>query len=284
MIIVRLQGGLGNQLFQYAVGRCLSHKLGVDLKLDITGYVHDGLRTYALANFNIVENIASGDEIARRKQGMVKRILSRCLRRPTTHIKEKNYFHFDPEILRLPDDIYLDGYWQNEKYFTSISEILRREFTVKTMPQGRNQELAGIIDESEAISLHIRRGDYVSNAATNQFHGTCDMAYYRRCLDQIRPLVKNPHLLVFSDDFEWVKNNFTVEYPFTLVDHNGADQAHEDLRLMSQCKYQIMANSTFSWWAAWLGKKNTMVFAPRCWLREIKHNPDGLYLNNWIKL
>lgn len=290
MIIVRLIGGLGNQMFQYAAGRRLAHVLGVEFKLDITGFEHYPLRKYYLENFNIKENFASLKEIrALTKRPIVERVLSWTLHRPprtaSTYIREKLSFHFDSDILSLPDGIYLDGYWQSEKYFADIAGIIRREFTVKTPQMGKNKELAEMVTATESVSLHIRRGDYVSNPSTNSILGVCNLDYYTRCVEHLTQTVKNAHFFVFSDDPEWVHENLKLSYPMTLIDHNGADKNYEDLRLMSQCKHHIIANSTFSWWGAWLGqRRDKMVFAPKSWHACEKFDTRDLIPDKWTRI
>ena len=290
MVVTKLIGGLGNQMFQYAAGRRLAHVLGVELKLDITGFEHYPPRKYYLENFNIKENFASLKEIrALTKRPIVERVLSRTLRRPprtaSTYIREKLSFHFDPDILSLPNGVYLDGYWQSEKYFADIAGIIRREFTVKTPQKERDKELAELTASCDSVSLHIRRGDYVSNARTNQILGTCDRDYYFRCVEYLAQPVKNPHLFVFSDDSEGARENLKLSYPMTLVDHNGADKNYEDLRLMSQCKHHIIANSTFSWWGAWLAqRRDKIVFAPKSWHTCEKFDTSDLIPDKWTRI
>ena len=288
MIIVRLIGGLGNQMFQYAAGRRLAHVLGVELKLDIAGFENYKLRTYSLGNFNIQENFASAEEVGALrtlKRGMVERVLAKVLHKRSTHIRQK-HFHFDPAIPTLADGVYLDGYWQSEKYFADIAEIIRREFTVKFPQTGKNRDLAEMIASRESVSFHVRRGDYVSNPKMKQEHGTCEPDYYSRCVEQLTRTVKGPHFFVFSDDPEWSRDNLKQPYPTTFVGHNKTDKDYEDLRLMSQCRHHIIANSSFSWWGAWLNpRKDKMVFAPRQWFAEEQQaskKTDDLLAATWI--
>lgn len=291
MIVVRLIGGLGNQFFQYAVARHLAEIHSTILKLDISGFETYKLRKYSLWPFNIQENFALPEEVATltvRKRGIVERVMTRALRRPSkpapTHIREK-HFHFDPDILNLPDGVYLDGYWQSEKYFADIAGIIRQEFTVKTPQRGQDKELAERIASCESVSLHIRRGDYVYNLQTNQAHGICDLDYYFRCVEWLTQAVKKPHFFVFSDEPEWARDNLKLSYPTTLVDHNGADKDYEDLRLMSQCKHHIMANSAFSWWGAWLCTyPQKTVIAPQKWFNKADCDTSDLVLASWIRV
>ena len=267
MIVVRLIGGLGNQFYQYAAGRRLAHKLDTELKLDISGFETYKLHKYALSPFNICENFATPDEIASLK-----------------YVRE-NSFHFDPDILNLDDNVYLDGYWQTEKYFADIANIIRYEFSVRSPLAGMNLQLAQQIDSCQAVSLHIRRGDYVSNPVTNQVHGTCDVDYYRKCVEQLTWTVKNPHLFIFSDEPQWAVENLKLPYPTTVIDHNGPEKNYEDMRLMSQCSHHIIANSSFSWWAAWLNpRKEKKVFAPQQWFRSNEKNTKDLIPKEWSRV
>lgn len=291
MVVVRLIGGLGNQFFQYAVGRHLAEIHRTVLKIDISGFEAYKDREYSLWPFNIQEHLASPDEVAAltvRKQGIMESVVTRVLRRPSepapTHIREK-HFHFDPDILNLPDSVYLDGYWQSEKYFADIADIIRQEFTVKTPQKGKDKDLAELMASCESVSLHIRRGDFVSDSHTNQVHGTCDLDYYRRCVENFTPTVKHPRFFIFSDEPEWARDNLRLPYPTTLVAHNGADKNYEDMRLMSQCKHHIIANSSFSWWGAWLNPiEDKLVFAPKRWFTRDNRNLHDLIPNQWIKV
>lgn len=286
MVIVRLIGGLGNQMFQYAAGRRLAHNLAVELKLDIAELQDCILRKYSIGNFNIQENFASPEEVATlrvQKCGIVRRVLTRVLCR-SSHIREK-HLHFDSGILKLPDNVYIDGYWQSEKYFVDIAAIIRDEFTIKTPEGDENKELANQMASVEAVSLHVRRQDYFYNSDTNQFQGTCDLAYYYRCVKCLSSRVKNPHFFIFSDDPKWARDNLKLPYPTTFVVHNGADKDYEDLRLMARNKYHIIANSTFSWWGAWLCTNPAkVVIAPKQWFAKPGLDTRDLIPKTWSKI
>ena len=292
MIITKLIGGLGNQLFQYAVARHLAEIHRAVLKIDISGFETYKLHKYSLWPFNIQENFASPEELTAlrvRKQGIVERVIRLVLPRPPkpapTYIREKKLFHFDPDILNLPDSVYLDGSWQSEKYFVDIEAVIRQEFTVRTPQRGKDKELAELIASCESVSLHIRRGDYVSNFHTAQILGTCDLDYYFRCVECLTQTVKHPHFFIFSDEPEWARDNLKLSYPTTPVAHNKADKNYEDLRLMSQCKHHIIANSSFSWWGAWLGQyPEKRVFAPRYWVKSNAYSVRDLIPDEWIRV
>ena len=275
MIIARIIGGLGNQLFQYAVGRHLAKILGVDLKLDVSGFNTYKLHAYSLAPFNVKQVFSTAKENAR-MTGRGLGLCSRALLRITgqrdkflrTHIAEAKQFYFDPAILTLPDGVYLDGYWQTEKYFLGIQDIIHEEFALKSAPAGRDLELAEQISSCESVSLHVRRGDYVTNSQTYKACGVCPLAYYEGAVKWLSESVRSPQFFVFSDDIEWSRKNLSMPFPVTFVSHNGPDKNYEDLRLMSLCKHQIIANSSFSWWGAWLNRNpGKKVVAPKHWFK-----------------
>lgn len=293
MIIVKLCGGLGNQMFQYAAGRRLASALGVDLKLDTSWYLANKSRTYSLSHLNITGDPASEDEILRLKflrMGFMERqlrkmhLLSPAPRYAPGYIREK-HFHFDPGILSLTDGIYLEGYWQSEKYFIDIDEIIRHEFEVVSPQKGKNLELAELISSCESVSLHIRRQDYISDPGTYQTHGVCDIEYYQRCISRLVERVENPYFFIFGDEPSWARDNLNIPFPSVIIDNNGMLHSYEDLRLMSQCKHHIIANSSFSWWGAWLDQRtNKVVYAPRQWLKDTSHDSGTIIPAAWIKI
>ncbi len=290
MIIVYLKGGLGNQMFQYALGRHLAEIHNTELKLDISAYDYDGPLEYFLEPYNVQQSFASLEEIKSLTMIKQNKFQKWCYglfhnhpKRPRTFIRE-NHTTFKPRILKLPNNIYLEGYWCTEKYFIDIADIIRREFTIKTPQTGKNEELAEMISSKQSVSLHIRRGDYVLDKQTNQTHGTCGLDYYYRCVESLACSVKEPHFFVFSDDSDWCRNNLQFPYPLTFVSHNDMAHSYEDLRLMSQCKYNIIANSTFSWWAAWLNpNEDKLVFAPKKWFTNKRKDASDIIAAEWIK-
>ncbi|MDT8316998.1 MAG: alpha-1,2-fucosyltransferase [bacterium] len=292
MIIVKLMGGLGNQMFQYAAARRLAHFNNTSLKMDLNWFDNNHevytSREYVLDKFEIQADLAADEDIKALKVGKHERRRSffgkKEMTVATSYVVEK-YFHFDPEILNLTDNIYLEGYWQSEKYFIDIKDIIYKEFEVKVRPEEETLEMADWIESSESVSLHIRRGDYVSNPATRKIHGVCDLDYYSRCVKQITETVKDPHFFIFSDDCEWAKKNLKLSYPMTIISNNGAGRECEDLRLMSKCKHQIIANSSFSWWGGWLNHNpDKIVIAPKKWFNKSNANTNDIIPGGWIKL
>ncbi len=290
MIFVRLIGGIGNQMFQYAAARRLAYAAKAAVIFDISHFKYYPGRSYALGHFNIQEQFLSSDEAERfnsefqsRFKSLI-RFLDKKRKRCPRYIKEK-YFRFDPAVLRLGDNIYLDGYWQSEKYFIDITSLIKKEFTVTTPEEGRNKELASGIREVNSVSIHIRRGDFVSNPKISKVHGTCGIDYYLRSVDYISQKVDNPRFFIFSDDPEWASQNLKLSYPNTIVKHNGTDKGYEDLRLMSQCKHNIIANSSFSWWGAWLNTNSEkIVVAPRRWFQTRGRDTKDLLPDSWMRL
>lgn len=292
MIVTRLVGGLGNQMFQYVVGRSLAHKLGVDLKLEISTFNKYKLRQYELGIFNIVENIATLDDVTATKfkdRSVLIKVLDKFSNKPPRpgkfFVQEKEPFHFAPEILDLPDNTYLEGSWQCPAYFENIEDIIRQEFTLKDELSEKSLEIEQNIKDSKSFSLHIRRGDYVQNQHTNEIHGLCDMQYYKEAVDYLIERFADLNCFVFSDEPEWVKNNLVLPCPVVVVDHNAADKAYEDMMLLSCCNHHIIANSTFSWWGAWLGNTDDkIVITPKKWFDDSCYDAKDLIPENWIRL
>lgn len=296
MIILRLDGGLGNQMFQYAAARRLSEKHLTPLKLDLSWFETQRLRQYRLRYFNIWEHLATSQEITTLigKSTFHEQMFAKIGRRLGFRqsvagfyqkglvLKEKQ-FHFDPHVLDAPYHVYMEGFWQSEKYFSDVTDILRQEFTLKYPQTSIFSQILNAINNTSSVSLHVRRSDYV-NDPNNRILSACDLTYYKRAIAYISEHITNPHFFVFSDDPAWVKQNLSIEFPITLVsDHNFPD--YEELSLMGKCQHNIIANSSFSWWGAWLNsKKNKTVVAPAKWFNNDDFNTKDLIPETWIKL
>jgi hypothetical protein len=180
---------------------------------------------------------------------------------------------------------YLRGYWQSPKYFASIEALVRKDFTVRQAIVGENLRVAKQIAACNAVSLHVRRGDFADNAETNRYHGTCGPEYYAAAEALLRQRVGDVTVFVFSDDPEWVRQNLRLESPMIVVGHNGPDQDYEDLRLMTLCRHHVIANSTFSWWGAWLSSNPAKtVVAPKRWFRGAEHSTADMIPQNWVRI
>lgn len=295
MIIIKLQGGLGNQMFQYAIGKKLSLLHKTKLKLDLS-FLLDRVprqnftyRDYNLNIFSLKIESATPEEIKpfiSYLDSKTKRIIYTYLflGKKNKYINEKQ-FTFDPAIFKLTRNIYLDGYWQTEKYFSDIKNVLYNDFNIKIPQDEKNQEIAKIIKDTNSVSIHIRRGDYIENKQTYNVHGVCDLDYYNNCVNLLLKQIENPHFFIFSDDHQWAKENLKLDYPMIFADHNDESKNYEDLRLMSQCQHNIIANSTFSWWGAWLNQNpDKIVYAPKKWFNDTSRNTQDLIPDQWMKV
>jgi len=295
MIIVKLTGGLGNQMFQYAAAKRLAHYHNTELKLDIS-FLGGGRevctpRDFQLNQLAITASIASNHEIARIKKKNFFRSKASWFSNfmgMTGYdggIFRERFFYFDPEVLALPDNTYLAGYWQSEKYFHDIKEIVRREFALNYPLTGKNKEITDHIKETNSVSVHIRRGDFVRNADVNKVHGVCSVDYYRRSVKKMTDILGNINLFVFSDEPSWVTEHMDFSVPVTVVDHNSSDMASQDLCLMTYCKHHIIANSSFSWWGAWLAySADQQVIAPERWFNDPSIDTCDLIPADWHQM
>lgn len=298
MIILQMLGGLGNQMFQYALGRKLALEHNTELKVDLRGYHENSLRKYCLDNLSVcIAGEASKKEISRfadktypwyvrRAAGLMR--VNKWLAQKgknSRHYSEKTEFTFDSKVLSWPDNIYVSGYFQSYKYFEDIRDVLVKEFQPKKSAEGINANYLKDILEQQSVSLHVRRGDYVSNAATQKHHGGCDLAYYKEAMRRMDKYCHGkPVYYVFSDDLEWVKGNLKFDRLVYFMDQNGADKDYEDLRLMSACQHHIIANSSFSWWGAWLCQRPAQkVIAPKVWIKANPNTPN-MVPDNWERI
>jgi len=271
-------------MFQYALGRNLAIKHRTSLTLDISSHLKgEGItaRKFSLSDFEIKASVVTNPIVS---DSLVSTILKRIdfvlpyyLRR---EVRECG-FEFDKNILRSTNDSYLVGYWQSEEYFREISSVIVSDFTLKPTSSWNNPQLAKFIKSSNAVSVHFRRGDYVNNKEVMRVHGVCDLGYYAKALEALRRNETDIQLIVFSDDCAWVKENFKVDHPVYFVDNECA--ASEEIILMSLCKHNIIANSTFSWWGAWLNQNpNKVVIAPKQWFALAERNSSDLIPKTWI--
>lgn len=288
MVVVRLDGGLGNQMFQYACARRLAHVRSVDLKLDISPFAQGSLRSFALDGFRIAAITSSDGEVRifRLKARLGTILHKRTKRRFGLPIIVRNHsLEFDATIRHLDGNVYLDGYWQSEKYFSDIADLLRSDFRLAQPLPPSEADLLKAICSTNSVAVHVRRGDYVSNPAVAAKHGLCSDDYYRNAVRLMRSHVPDAHLFVFSDEPDWVRRNMEFEGPYTIVQSSGAASHHHDLTLMSSCRHQIIANSSFSWWGAWLNvNPEKIVVSPSSWFREEGHDSGDLVPEPWLRV
>lgn len=293
-VIVRLMGGLGNQLFQYATGYALSKRIGVPLLLDrsFLDARPSGMdwtpRELELDHFSVPLQFASPEEVRR-----ARRILDKPLHRVLHKVIPGLYkwdvlvepsMRYTPRINGVEAPVYLQGHWQSERYFLEVADELRKDlFVPRLAPDGMNAELSARIKEECTASIHVRRGDYLT-AIGKGHHHSCDAAYYSKAAACLVEEHDVKHFLIFSDDPDQVRNELALPYPHTFVGHNTGSSAYWDLFLMEQCAHHIIANSSFSWWGAWLDPSpSKVVIAPDRWFSDPDIPTDDLLPKQWLK-
>jgi hypothetical protein len=279
MIVVRLNGGLGNQMFQYALGRRLAIERAVPLGLDLgslNGPARRRARHYGLNAFQI-----DVSKLFRRSFFVGLKDI-KCFGARATRVKEIE----DHVLQEFPSDrsLVLDGFWQREEYFSPISEIIRREFQLKAPLTSDRQKIAARLSPS-AVSIHVRRGDYVGTPKFASFFGTCSSDWYKAAIAAMCERVQSPHFFVFSDDPVWARKNLPLHgHPAEFIDRCPDNRDYEDMYLMSRCAHHIIANSSFSWWAAWLNPSpDKIVIAPKVWYKGAPQMAAHT-LPDWIRI
>jgi len=284
-------------MFQYAFAYVLGKKFGLEVIFDfaffedVKKYEYATNREFELGVFNLNCTEATEEDLAK---VVPSKRRSRFQKFLWQHFKLKafapdgNTFlqtvfsDYDESLLQSPDYYYYNGYFQNEKYFRSQREDLLKCFSSEIPLDEKNRQVLDQIQETNSVSLHVRRGDYVTLECANKFHGTCPLEYYKKAVKRIAKTVKNPHFFVFSDDIDWVNENLKTEYPLTIVDLNQG-KGWLDLNLMKHCKHNIIANSSFSWWGAWLNQNpEKIVIAPKKWNTQNKR--CEIIPKEWVKL
>lgn len=278
MIAIRLIGGLGNQMFQYAAARALAENNKTNVILDLSWF-NQGFsagttpRHYELSCFSL-------DESTIKYNGTTREKLQRSLAKQYT----EPHFHYDEDFVKLPKNTILNGYFQSEKYFSFIREVLLQDFSWINKPEGKNKKLLEQIQkDSSSVSVHVRRGDYVSSENAAKFHGLTGVEYYKKAVALLEKKINAPSLYVFSDDPEWCKKNLKFKQQTTYISHNT--DGSEDMRLMKACRHNIIANSSFSWWGAWLNESpDKIVIAPKQWFSHLESNTKDVIPSLWLNL
>lgn len=291
-IVIKCCGGLGNQMFQYAFGRALALDLGLDLKLDISDFgTHS--RPFSLDIYSLAKNTPFGRNLSTSTRFKVK--MTRKLRRWGVWGMDKNMPEvlvepFPPALIPLDNvlskkakSLFVDGYWQSESYFFRYSEIIKSDFRLM-------EESAAfliwkkriLIESCGSVSVHIRRGDYVTDSSANRVHGVLPVEYYLRSKEILDAISHDLVFYVFTDDPVWVRDNLCLGDKTVYV--SGEDlKDYEELALMSCCDHHVVANSSFSWWGAWLGQESsTVTIAPGQWFRKM--DSSNIIPGNWTKI
>lgn len=285
MIVVKLNGGLGNQMFQYAYAKALKNS-GFDVKLDNTVYknykLHGG---YQLSNYKISIDLAMKEDLTLFKQNRISRVLKKLGYQNKKFIKEKS-LRYDPKLLDAIDDTYIEGYFQSEKYFQHIRKDLLEDFTINKKISNYTAKIAQTIKSSPvSCSIHVRRGDFITYKNIN-IHGMCSIEYYKKAMNYMQHRLQDITYIIFSDEIEWVKSNLILDNAI-YIESSENRLPHEDIYLMSLCNHNIIANSSFSWWGAWLNRhKNKIVIAPERWFADktLALQSKDIVCANWIKV
>lgn len=296
MIVLKLCGGLGNQMFQYAFARMVSIKKHQKLYIDCKFYKSKNnfvtQRNIEIFNFPIKATALNDARfyiiflylvIILKKKFITLFNLNNRLNTFYLTDFDTDFFNFDKKL--SSNNIIIDGYWQSEIYFNKITKYLINEynFTFNVV----SDKIAFDIQANQSVSLHVRRGDYITNSITNLTHGSCTIDYYMNALSFISNKILNFKLYIFSDDIDWVVNNFNLRnYNFLIVSGLNYSSINE-MQLMSICKHNIIANSSFSWWAAWLNQnEEKIVISPKKWFanEELNKNRHFITPENWVQL
>lgn len=286
MIIVKIIGGLGNQMFQYAYAKALqqkNHKVKIDISAFEKYKIHGG---YQLDKYNIELDISSKQENDKfYKNTILRKALRKIKIDFSKSIREKNLL-FDSSLLEIADDNYISGYFQCEKYFKDIRDILLKQFTIKQKLSSYANDMKSEIENSQnSCSLHVRRGDFIDDKNI-KIHGSCDIEYYQNSIKYLQEKISDLRYFIFSDDMDWAKSNLAIQNA-TYIQSKEKRIPHEDIYLMSLCDHNIIANSTFSWWGAWLNKNNNkMVITPKKWFADesMQKQSIDIVCDDWIKI
>ena len=279
-------------MFQYAVGRALSLARQQPLLLDVSDFasynLHQGFELQRV--FNCPVAVASAEDMQSILGWQSNKLIKPRLACPRWAALRRRSFVVEPHfqywagIQYVPASVYLMGYWQSERYFQDISDIIRADFSFKLPLNEKNAEIAENISQVNAVSLHIRRGDYIQNPVTHAVYESCGFDYYSSAIQFIANTIEQPYFFIFSDDIAWVKENFVIPFACQYITNNQNMESYNDMRLMSLCQHHIIANSSFSWWGAWLNSKpNKIMIAPKKWFADDKNTSD-LLPESWIKL
>jgi len=279
-IRIKLSGGLGNQMFQFATGYTLAKKNNVKLSLDLRRFSrrkdHNG---FELQNvFDIYSKVKFLDNPLDFYLINFKEILHKI---DFTYKKfNEPHYHYTKMISNVSKHSKLNGYWQSELYFQNYADEIKKIFSFSKQLNEKNSLIANEIKQNQSISIHIRRGDYL--LPNNSNHNTDLRKYYLKAIEKTSKFYNSPKYFIFTDDPSWVSRNFTLDYLFKIVNINHQTQSFFDMYLMSLCKSNIIANSSFSWWGAWLNNnKDKVVYAPKNWFKDKRISTDDLIPKSW---
>lgn len=284
--VVKFNGGLGNQMFQWAFARAVEAKTGFAPSFDMSFFEKKYARPYELDIFKLNATFVK-DFWLKQKISLIWKLRKKLNGKSFMGLNfySEPHFEFDENLLKIQPSSYIEGFFQTEKYFKEIEDKLRADFQFKKEAEGENLELIEKIGATNSISLHVRRGDYVQKKRYQNLYANCSLDYYKRGVEYIAEKNPNPTLFIFSDDIDWVKENLKLPFESVYVAHNTGSKSFEDLRLMSLCRHNVIANSSFSWWGAWLNNNpEKIVIAPTKWFNDEEINQNDVIPSNWVKL
>ena len=279
-IRIKLSGGLGNQMFQFATGYAVARKNNVDLSLDLKRFNHQADHNgFQLQDvFEIYSKVDFLNNPVNFRFINFKEILNKI--GIGYHKFKEPHFHYAHEIHSIPKHSLLNGYWQSELYFKNYSQEIRKIFSFCNKLEKKNLLIANDISKNNSISIHVRRGDYLLKQNNNLYADLSE--YYNKAIKDSVKCFNDPKFFIFTDDPLWVNDNFNVGFSHTIVDVNNGSKSFFDMHLMSLCKANIIANSSFSWWGAWLNNnKNKIIYTPKNWFKNKSICTDNLIPNTW---
>ena len=291
MIIIRLKGGMGNQMFQYALGIKLADALNTELRLDLSSLLDRSkgefvYRNYDLPIFQVNDQLLMREgflkTIYKPKISRITKMLRQYINSGKTHIKEK-HFHFESKLIAHPmDNAIYEGWFQSPKYFKGVEDKIRKEFQFKEPILESSKSLFEKIKTTNAVCLNVRRTDFLKVDTLN----TTDKNYFFNAANYIAGQVENPVFYIFSDDVEWCRKNIVMDYPIEVIGHEHKGRKFGNyMQLMIACKHFIIPNSSYAWWAVWLnGHPEKIVVAPKNWFNDPKINTTDLVPSEWIRL
>lgn len=290
MRIIYIFDGLGNQMFQYAFYKKMK-KIYKNVYGNIDTFnrdmkIHNGYELNRVFGIDIEEkNIIFDNFFSRvrlKKITIFHKIIHKILKELNFIVYIENWSESIEEKLNKKGIVFYNGWWQSEKFFKDISEEIRKDFTFSKFMGKKNLEISKRIKNSNSISIHIRRGDYLGDKGLG---GLAPLEYYRRAIEYIKTRVDNPYFFIFSNDIEWCRKNLDLENCY-YVDWNKGEESYRDMQLMSLCKHNIIPNSSFSWWGAWLNNNpNKIVIAPEKWFNDCTNmDYSNIVPETWIKI
>jgi len=294
MITAQLNGGLGNQLFQYSAAKSLALRHNVPLRLDISSFLRENLpelevpRDFELYNFTGVNDETcrlSAEENEAIIAFLKKKSLAKLLPNYKRKIYSEPFYHFDPNFFNSRKNVLLRGQWQSEKYFSCYRNHFLHALQLRGNLVQNCQAKANEMRSCNSVSVHVRRADYLRKQIILEWHGVMGKDYYQQAFAILKQKIGSFKPFYFTDDPEWVIENLLPLQSGELVSGTSTQNHYEDFYLISQCKHNIIANSSFSWWGAWLNQNpGKIVIGPKKWFDQGPKDTFDILPEAWIKI